>query len=361
MKYDITKELREFTYLTNIYKFIESYNLMGHQIGRKVGDMLEIVTMGVIYRNKDLYDRLDTEGKLLGFTKAGHKVEFGFYNNLHNKTELFGAVECKCVGVEVTKKNQNNNLKIVKDYTYSVNFQNRWLENDRICALTYNGMVGSKAHVTASWQNSSKEIFLSSNDAVKVALDEHGDIHVIAPDESMYELVKPLLRSCTKIICSSFNNDEAKFLVFTCLAGPQTPEKAKQASLVAMDIRKEIDGRWGKDDIPEESKQIISILVLTEFSHWEPKSRNVIKTCIDHNLVVPDEIIIQAFILFEKVFGLTNMFNKINKNDFQRDSDVRNCIDKIIDMFDGYILYDIELNSYVDIEFNNGKLLIKSK
>ena len=31
--------------------------------------------------------------------------------------------------------------------------------------------------------------------------------------------------------------------------------------------------------------------VLCEFSHWEEKSRNVIKTCIDHNVIVSDEVI----------------------------------------------------------------------
>ncbi|RGY84814.1 hypothetical protein DXA17_19460 [Ruminococcus sp. AM58-7XD] len=61
---NIQNELRDFTYITNLYKCIANYNLMGHQIGRKVGDMLEILTMGVIYQNNTLKSHLDTEGKL---------------------------------------------------------------------------------------------------------------------------------------------------------------------------------------------------------------------------------------------------------------------------------------------------------
>ena len=45
---DIQTELRNFTYITNLYKCIANYNLMGHQIGRKIGDMLEILTILVI-------------------------------------------------------------------------------------------------------------------------------------------------------------------------------------------------------------------------------------------------------------------------------------------------------------------------
>ena len=41
---DINTELRDFTYITSVYKCIANYNLKGHQIGRKIGDMLEILT-----------------------------------------------------------------------------------------------------------------------------------------------------------------------------------------------------------------------------------------------------------------------------------------------------------------------------
>ena len=70
MIYDITQELRDFTYITSVYKCIAAYNLKGHQIGRKVGDMLEILTMGGIYKNADLLSKLNTEGRLDGYTKV---------------------------------------------------------------------------------------------------------------------------------------------------------------------------------------------------------------------------------------------------------------------------------------------------
>ena len=77
---DMNTELRDFTYITSVYKCISDYNLKGHQIGRKVGDMLEILTMGAVYQNPELLKRLSVEEKLEGYTTAGHKVEFGFFN-----------------------------------------------------------------------------------------------------------------------------------------------------------------------------------------------------------------------------------------------------------------------------------------
>lgn len=129
MIYDITQELRDFTYITSVYKCIAAYNLKGHQIGRKIGDMLEILTMGGVYQNPALLSRLDTEGKLEGYTTAGHKVEFGFYKNVREKQDLFGAVECKCVGVEETTagKGQNCLRKIKVGESFSIDFNGRWM------------------------------------------------------------------------------------------------------------------------------------------------------------------------------------------------------------------------------------------
>lgn len=75
---DINSELRDFTYITNVYKCIANYNLKGHQIGREIGDMLEVLTMSAIYQNANLAERLSIEKRLEGYTTAGHKVEFGF-------------------------------------------------------------------------------------------------------------------------------------------------------------------------------------------------------------------------------------------------------------------------------------------
>ena len=48
------------------------------------------------------------------------------------------------------------------------------------------------------------------------------------------------------------------------------------------------------DCVYDNQKKMNFIHVICEFSHWEEKSRNVITTCIDHNLIVPDAVLIKS-------------------------------------------------------------------
>ena len=233
---NIQNELRDFTYITNLYKCIANYNLMGHQIGRKVE----------------------------GFTSAGHKVEFGFFENPLLKDGLFGAIECKCVGVEETKFTSGHIKNLDLNSFFDISMSGQWMTNSITATIKLISIVNNTGllEISNSKDNRTQQIQVSVGD------------------------------------------------LWNCLTGPQTIEKAKQASLVAMDLRKKIDGHWGKEDVDQNNKLMTFIHVLCEFSHWEEKSRNVIKTCIDHNLVVPDEILIYAFKRFEDHFGTDNMLEK---------------------------------------------------
>lgn len=98
--------------LSDVFKYISFYRSAGHQIGRKVGDMLEVLTYGALYYDKELKQRLHIEPNLYGYSDAGHKVEFLITkesnNNLLkagsvlNLEDYIGFIECKKVGVEQT-------------------------------------------------------------------------------------------------------------------------------------------------------------------------------------------------------------------------------------------------------------------
>lgn len=105
---DLTEDRPDYVHLSDVFKYISHYRRAGHQIGRKVGDMLEVVTLAAIYLDNNARQRLVLEPKLYGFSGAGHKVEFGLFHLDEQgkpKTEmsdLAGFVECKKVGVEQT-------------------------------------------------------------------------------------------------------------------------------------------------------------------------------------------------------------------------------------------------------------------
>ena len=97
-------------YLSDIFKFTQGLGQKGHQIGRKVGDAIELLTLGMIHLDDELTKYLVLEDGVEGATSAKHKVEFSFYNLDQNllpskiSEELFGIIECKKVGVEQTIK-----------------------------------------------------------------------------------------------------------------------------------------------------------------------------------------------------------------------------------------------------------------
>lgn len=357
---DMQNELRNFTYITNLYKCIANYNLMGYQIGRKVGDMLEILTMGVIYQNINLKTHLNTEGKLEGYTSAGHKVEFGFFNDPHKKSGLFGAIECKCVGVEETKLTSGHIKTISCNESFDITMSGQWMNNSitakiKLISVNSNNIV---IEITNSSDNRKQKLSLSVGDNIKLIVDEHETFLNTSPHGDMLTEIPGIIRICKTIKFDSINNNFCKFTLWNCLTGPQTIEKAKQASLVAMDLRKKVDGQWGKEDVSQDTKKMTFIHVLCEFSHWEEKSRNVIKTCIDHNLVIPDEILIYAFKCFENHFGTSNMLPYISKKNFEINDQVREVVNSVLNHFENHILFNIEQNCYVTINCKNQKLSI---
>ena len=132
------------------------------------------------------------------------------------------------------------------------------------------------------------------------------------------------------------------------LPGPQTPEKAKQASFVSLDVRKKVLGQFDKS----ENKSFISILVIGEASHWEEKSRSMIRLCNDHNLVIPDKVLVYLFAKFEEIFGEDYQDN-ITKTKYRESNEVRELIAEIIDHFDNKILREMGTDIFMQFEYEN--------
>ena len=362
MIYNIENELRNFTYITSVYKYISNYHLKRHQIGRKIGDMLEIITMHEVHRSPQLRTRLITEGKLEGFTHAGHKVEFGFRDCENGISKLFGAIECKCVGVEVTTDGKGSacKRKIEQSASFSLRFGGNWMSEPIIVNITVMEIREKSALISVNDNLGSLEcVFdlpVASN--FKIVIDENQIPLVSAPEGNMLNDIPGIIRLCKIISLDSITADNCIFTINNCLTGPQTIEKAKQASFVAMDLRKKIDGYWGKEEVNEVDKTMNFIHVICEFSHWEEKSRSVINTCIDHNVIVPDAVIIKAFDVFETRFGLSNMLNMISKNQFLSNKSVREAIEEVMNYFEGHVFYDIDLKNYVSFDYLDGKLRV---
>lgn len=338
-------------HLSDIFKFVHSFGQRGHQIGRKVGDALELITLGMIARNDELMRHLIIEPGVEGATGAEHKVEFALYKLGENgsperkPTSLFGIIECKKVGVEQTTQN---------------GFK-KWLlrnKGSRFCdtggyhfSQRDTGAIGISAPAGRS------EIHCAINGEVTkypvtegarllIVTDTEGEFFVLAPGSELRTLKNSILRCLIITVQTANSKGVSKISIDDCLAGPQTPEKAKQASFVSLDVRKKVLGTFDRTDRDD----FISVLVIGESSHWEEKSRSMIRLCNDFNLTVPDHVIVNFFERMLELFGESYQ-SRITKSHYKSDPDIRKLVQCVIDDQKGKVLFDIARNQWVKLHF----------
>jgi len=346
--------------LSNIFKYISEFRSDGHSIGRKVGDLLELIVYSSLITNKKFVNKLHIEPKLFGFCDSGHKVEFAITKKdnlkllkggeIKDPVDLIGFIECKKVGVE-----QTTNTSFKKKY------------NKKKYLFKYNETIElnlSKEKVQLSIINDKNIDYVEIEINGKVTKEKLQPEHriILATNESKTKLIlnndslrnfKSTLDKC-RIFEITKKNKEFYIMLNDCLSGPQTPEKAKQSSFVALDVRKL---RYGNFDKIKNEQDFISVLVITESSHWEVKSRNMVRACLDKTLIVDDSIIIEAMILLENLFG-SNFVQLISKNEFEKNDKLKNLINSLIIKYKGNIYTDLDNNKKVKIDLNNNGNII---
>ncbi len=364
--------------LSNVFKYISHFRHAGHQVGRKVGDMLEVLTYAAIVRERELYSRLHVEPKLFGFSEAGHKVEFTLlktpqldeHNNplvrnggeITDPNTIFAFIECKKVGVEQTvnsgfkklfTKHNNKSYKVPFNTSFPISFAPRAAEERH----TYDVIFYKPNRIRITKREDSNFLFeeeVTADSRIIFTLSCKNGSEVLGNAKSLRDIEYPL-DNCRILEVFSILESDVIALLNDCLPGPQTPEKAKQSSFVALDVRKRC---FNSCDKRENENVLISVLVLTEFSHWELKSQNMIKAYIDKNFVVSDDLIVDAFIRFEEKFG-EEFYEKITKTSFEENEQVRKLAIQIVNEYEGKIFLDLDDNVIKSFAFINGQLVFQ--
>lgn len=352
-------------HLSDVFKFTQGLGQVGHQIGRKVGDAIELLTLGVINQDENLAQYLEIENGIEGATSAEHKVEFSFYK--HNvwgipsriPEELFGIIECKKVGVEQTIKQNfkewsarhRQHFHLTSGYDFSIRtpnsswslkIENEIVDDNNACITK---TIGGNTEI--------HRFNCITGSQILIVLETNDQLNILSPTQNLAQ-IEGKINKCIiiEILEVDNNHNITKIKVNESLPGPQTPEKAKQASFVSLDVRKRVLGHFDKT----EDKSFISILVIGEASHWEEKSRSMIRLCNDYNLCIPDEIIVYTFNKFLETFG-DGYQDQITKTNYRTNSRVKALISEIIAHFHSEILYDMDSLGFVRFR----KSIIKDK
>ena len=341
------------TNLSEFYKFFEQYHLQGHAIGRKLGDLLEIIT--IHYLEEKISNKLEikNEERIEGISQADHKVEF----LLKSPERITGLVECKRVGVEVTTGGQTirNNILNIQNNILSFNFENRasFLRVTVNNNLTENNKIFD-LHLGETFKIVIPESPNNSNPLIEPNL-------IISPNENISGIQRNIkeIRLITLNQNSSLN--QPTFTYRKAFPHPATIEKAKQIGWVAVDVRKKELGHWGKEECsPELLNLFRTVLVITEASHWDEKSRKVITTALDYVLVLKDTVIIEIVKEFILQRGLNN-FNQISMRYYKNnEGPIKEIIRKICERFSYNIFEDLEGNNVDLCCTDQGYLLLNN-
>lgn len=256
--------------ISDIFYYFEQFSTLqtGRTIGRKIGVMQEVMLRKYLIQSPEIADRILLEHSIQGHSGATHKMEF-LICNIADKIQLTTGEPVQYGGIELQLTAHDND---------SATISARWLDEDktvkRVSVIQYGSSFKSKPlMLRLAREGLVARLIQIAADSVEIAL--------IEPNTPLASI------ESKRVGAQRFSKTDKLG------AGIQTIEKAKQAALVALDT----DLHFNKTIKPransEELRRYISFVVLGNGIHWEPKSRKVMLTYIDHVYQVPDASIIR--------------------------------------------------------------------
>ncbi len=334
-------------FLSEFYKFFEQYHLQGHSIGRKLGDLLEIITMEYLNHNLREHITIENEQLIDGYSGASHKVEF----KLSNNEGMVGLIECKRVGVEVTSVYNKFLQNKIKIYDNKIQFKFS-VENNEL-KVNFLNLSNTQSKSFKMKVNQNFQIVIVDNEGNKIDINSE---HVISPDENISS-ISGKIKSIR--IFKLVRLDPLNFALKKAFPHPATIEKAKQIGFVALDVRKKELDIWGKDDLAEGlERTFISVLVITELSHWDEKSISVINCSLDYILVIPDNIWINLVKEIINKVKLENFNTEVRMKNYLEGEIITDITRKICELYDYNIFTNIHGESQ-NISIDSGYIVIE--
>lgn len=235
----------------------------GRTVGRKIGVVQETLIRKYLEQDDDIRRRMYLEQGLLGASGAAHKVEFSFHPLETYSGLTAGDVIPGTDGVTIQKVSPE-------------------VETLRLAA------PGGRAELAGPTR------LLGVNGALRKHLQNLVvDVRVVdvGLDGVTVDVVD---RSRLLASIESKRVGAQRFSGSSKLgSGIQTIEKAKQASLVAIDLDLKHNGSIKPLQSQGEPKELISIVALGNGVHWTKKDKAVLGTYVDFTWLVRDEAIIR--------------------------------------------------------------------
>lgn len=274
--------------ISDVFYFFEALTTLasGRTVGRKIGVVQETLLRWYLQDDEILRRRMFLEQQLKGMSGARHKVEFSWFaisphDGLAQGDEIPGT--------------QGLTIVTTDPVLERVQINGPW--------------SGRGIWITATYPT-------PRNGPLREHLDTHDlDIRVRKADDDIN--IDVVDRSRLLASLESKRVGAQRFSASEKLgSGIQTIEKAKQASLVAIDVDLLHNGSVKPLEGPNQ-KTTISVVALGNGVHWTPKDRAVLRTYVDFTYLVKDEAVIRYAQFVQDLCGEDEDFLEFFKAYFQ--------------------------------------------
>lgn len=249
--------------ISDIFYYFEKLTTLatGRTVGRKIGIVQEVLLRKYLEQDVSLRRRMLLEKSLMGSSGASHKVEFAWFQKVTVDVQV--GDEIPGTGVSVISTDLERQRIRVSLTGTAVR---AWLE---LGSRVESGPV--RAHLVAA----DVEIRLADLE------DESCQIDVL----DLQKLLAAL--ESKRVGAQRFSSSEKLG------SGIQTIEKAKQASMVAVDLNILHNGTVKPLSGSDEGKTYISLVALGNGVHWTEKDLAILGTYVDYTYSVKDSAIVR--------------------------------------------------------------------
>jgi hypothetical protein len=234
----------------------------GRTMGRKIGVIQEIVCRKLLMQSQKLADSILFEPWLMGASGADHKVEFVFFQ------------PTVAINFNSGEKHHISGLNVTLIRT----------ANDRAAFLINKNGKSVRRTLRIHQPVEAASLLLESDTLVlKLSAVDPNSARLVFLDA---QDVRASVES-KRVGAQRFSNSDKLG------SGIQTIEKAKQASLVAIDADLKFNGTIKALAAPDHVRRYISIIVLGNGVHWTDKDKAIMSTYLDYAFLVRDASIIR--------------------------------------------------------------------
>jgi hypothetical protein len=274
-------------HISEIFYYMEGYTdtATGRTMGRKLGTIQEIICRKFLMQSQKLEDSVIFEPYLMGASGADHKVEFVFFQP---RMAAEFSLKHTALGMFTTAKSRQHRvggmiITLLKLNGDAASFQ---LERDGETfrfTLRPHEILRDRTTKNRKTGEVTEVIVLGDPDiALKVSRVEDDVVRLVVLN---LRDVRASVES-KRVGAQRFAGSEKLG------SGIQTIEKAKQASLVAIDADLHFNHTIKALAAPG-ARRYISIVVLGNGVHWTEKDRAILRTYVDFTFLVPDVSVIR--------------------------------------------------------------------